>query len=224
MDENLTFHGLVVKMGRNRINNLLNIAILVVVLLIVVTTASLFMKDNNAQTDETEQSVSNENVNNNEKNNVVVEDDDVIEDGVDSGNETADNSEANENDPVEENSNEQSEIVNSLPSDDVNVLETIINPAWKPIGTKQTGEHVSLYDLESLDWYEKKDAIAYATGHPTDALIYWKIKNGGSPQKSIGIVSTKNKSEMYKVYIEWVDNEGWLPVSMDVLTNLDFKY
>ena len=29
---------------------------------------------------------------------------------------------------------------------------------------EQTGEHVSLYDGESVDWDEKKQAIAYATG------------------------------------------------------------
>ena len=52
---------------------------------------------------------------------------------------------------------------------------------------------------------------------PEDALIIWKIKNGGSPQKSIGIVSTKDKVEKYRVYLEWVDEKGWKPVKMDVL-------
>ncbi len=59
---------------------------------------------------------------------------------------------------------------------------------------------------------------------PEDALIIWKIKNGGSPQKSIGIVSTKDKVEKYRVYLEWVDEKGWKPVKMDVLNTLDFNY
>ncbi|MBO1912120.1 YrrS family protein, partial [Microvirga sp. 3-52] len=99
-----------------------------------------------------------------------------------------------------------------------------IKTGWEPIGTKQTGEHVSLYDGKSVDWQEKISAISYATDLAEDALIIWKIKNGGSPQKSIGIVSTKDKVEKYRVYLEWIDEKGWKPVKMDVLNTLDFDY
>ena len=76
----------------------------------------------------------------------------------------------------------------------------------------------------TADWNEKIAAISYATNLPEDALIIWKIKNGGNPQKSIGIVSTKDKVEKYRVYLEWVDEKGWKPVKMDVLNTLDFNY
>ncbi|MFS0575297.1 DUF1510 family protein [Sporosarcina sp. 179-K 3D1 HS] len=114
-------------------------------------------------------------------------------------------------------------VTYSKPDDPI-ISETIINSSWKPIGTSQTGNHVSLYDGESVDWQEKKQAIAYSTGIPEESLIYWKIKNGGSPQKSIGIVSTKDKSKKYQVHLEWVDGAGWKPVKMDVLNTLDFDY
>ena len=108
--------------------------------------------------------------------------------------------------------------------DDPVIAETIVNSSWKPIGTTQTGNHVSQYDGTSVDWQEKKQAIAYSTGIPEESLIYWKIKNGGSPQKSIGIVSTKDKSKKYQVHLEWVDGAGWKPVQMDVLNTLEFDY
>ena len=82
--------------------------------------------------------------------------------------------------------------VTSVPSDDAIIAETITDTAWKPIGTTQTGEHVSLYDGKSVDWNEKKQALAYATGLSQDSMIFWKIKNGGGPQKSIGIVSSRD--------------------------------
>lgn len=114
--------------------------------------------------------------------------------------------------------------VTYIPSDDEIIKETIINTAWQPIGTEQSGEHVSLYDGKSIDWQEKKKAIAYATGQSEEALIFWKIKNGGSPQKSIGIVSTKDQQQKFRVFLEWIEREGWKPTKVDVLTTLDFPY
>ena len=46
-------------------------------------------------------------------------------------------------------------VVKYESSDDPVVKETIIQTGWEPIGTTQTGEHVSLYDGKSADWNEK---------------------------------------------------------------------
>ncbi len=114
--------------------------------------------------------------------------------------------------------------VTYITPDDAIIAETITNASWQPIGTTQTGEHASQYDRASVDWAEKQQALAYATGLSQDSMIFWKIKNGGGPQKSVGIVSSKNKAEKYRVYLEWVDGQGWKPVKMDVLNTLDFDY
>ncbi|PID22903.1 hypothetical protein CSV61_00145 [Sporosarcina sp. P3] len=95
--------------------------------------------------------------------------------------------------------------------------KVVVNPDWKPIGTKQTGEHVSKYDGQSDDWHEKKKAISYATGMSEDQLYFDRIQNGGSPQKSEGIVRSTDNSKKFKVYLEWVDGQGWKPVKMEVL-------
>lgn len=126
---------------------------------------------------------------------------------------------------VEDNENEEStDIEVTVDPDDPVVTESIVDPTWKPIGTSQQGEHASLYDGESVDWQEKVQALTYTTGLSEDEMIVWKLKNGGSPQKSIGIVSSKDQAEMYRVYLEWVDQEGWQPVQMDVLNTLEFDY
>lgn len=114
--------------------------------------------------------------------------------------------------------------VTSTPSDDPLVSERIVNTAWKPIGTSQTGEHTSVYSEGHVDWNEKLKAIAYTTGLSPDNTIVWRISNGGSPQKSIGVVSSKDKVEKYRVYLEWVDGEGWKPVKMETLKTLDGAY
>lgn len=46
------------------------------------------------------------------------------------------------------------------------------------------------------------------------------VGNGGSPQKSIGTVTSKDQTEKYRIYLEWVDGQGWKPTQMDVLNQL----
>ncbi|MGH2318209.1 DUF1510 family protein [Planococcus sp. SE5232] len=109
-------------------------------------------------------------------------------------------------------------------SSDPIVEETVINTSWEPVGTKQKGDHVSVYQKDSVDWNEKVNAVAYATGLDANNMYVMMIKNGGGPQKSIATVQSKDESEKYRVHMEWVDGEGWKPVKMDVLKTLEGAY
>jgi flagellar basal body-associated protein FliL len=222
------------KKGRNR-NKVLNIMIAVVVLLIVIASASIFLGNGNddsagdkepGNTGETANDVT---LNDEESDDGQDDDrDKAVEDGNSATDENKSNPESTkENGKAEETNKENSEesgSINYVSSDDDIIAETVIDTAWKPVGTTQTGEHVSLYDGVSADWNEKKQALSYATGLPQDSMIFLKIKNGGDPQKSIGIVSSRDSVQKYRVYLEWVDGEGWKPVKMDKLTTLDFEY
>ena len=154
----------------------------------------------------------------------------VVEDGVEeNGSDTSRGSRngyglTTDTDATSDDETRNDGTVTIVPSEDEFVARRSSITSWKPIGTTQTGEHVSLYDGKSVDWEEKKQAIAYATGLPSDSMIFWKIKNGGGPQKSIGIVSSRDSKEKYRVYLEWIDGQGWKPVKMDILTTLDFDY
>lgn len=139
-------------------------------------------------------------------------------------NERGDDESAEPEDDAKEDEESAEEGIQEQESDDPVVDKTITDPNWKPIGTKQQGEHVSLYDGSSADWYEKIDALYYATGlTANNAKIVW-LKNGGAPDKAIGIVSSIDESEKYRVYLEWIDGEGWKPSSVDVLNTLQFDY
>lgn len=109
-------------------------------------------------------------------------------------------------------------------SNDPVVEETIINTSWEPVGTKQKGDHVSVYEKGSADWNEKIKAISYATGLAADDMYIMMIKNGGGPQKSIGVVQSKDQSKKYRVHMEWVDGKGWSPIKLDVLKTLKGAY
>ena len=222
------------KKGRNRSNNILNLLIGVVVMLIIIVGVTIFVKSDGEQADEKPVDTTEENVNlpnSDEEQSKDIDDEKDV--GQEDGNSAIDENTTelpSTDESVESPSDNEIEVVPgddsaiSVPSDDDVVVETITNTAWQPIGTTQTGEHASQYDGESVDWIEKQQALAYATGLPRDSMLFLKIKNGGSPQKSIGIVSSRDKVEKYRVYLEWVDGQGWKPVKMDVLKTLDFDY
>ena len=108
-------------------------------------------------------------------------------------------------------------------SDEPNVEKDMVNPDWKPIGTEQTGEHVSSYDLGTVDWQEKVKATSYATGIPEDNMTVWYIEGNGGPQKSMATVTAKDTKTPYRVFLQWVDGQGWQPTKVQELKENDKK-
>jgi hypothetical protein len=124
--------------------------------------------------------------------------------------------EAEQEDEQEAEEQEVEEVTMDDPNS--NVIREIVNPSWQPIGTTQTEPHVTTYDENSVDWKEMIDAISYATGVPNSDMIVWFIGNNG-PNKAVATISTKDKREHYKVFIEWVTEQGWKPTKVQQLRN-----
>ena len=206
------------KKGRKRSDKILNILITVVSLAIVITMIAIFSGDNKEE--------AKEDVALPEEVQPEEELEEELDESEDPTVEEVDEFDVLEEDDIEieKDEDKDSGIVTYLYSDDKLIEQSIINPSWKSIATEQTGEHVSLYDKNSVDWKEKEEALAYATGLSLDDMITLWIKSGGSPQKSIGIVSSNDKVEKYRVYLEWVEGEGWKPEKLDQLKTLDFDY
>lgn len=123
---------------------------------------------------------------------------------------------------TEEQAEEAGTIVQN--SNDPNVQQVIIDPNWKPIGTVQTGEHVTTYDQNSVDWQEMEKALAYGANIPHENMVVWWLENGGSPELAVGTISTNdNHEQAYRVYIEWVDGQGWKPIKVEQLIKNDKK-
>ena len=133
--------------------------------------------------------------------------------GKDSDGEEANTLTGNEVDKEEREAQEKQEAAN----DSVTGEDESVNGSWEPIGTTQTGEHVSSYEIGSVDWDEKVKAISYATGIDENNMTIWRIGNNNNhPQKSIGTVSSKDDpNTKYQVYLEWVDQKGWKPVKVE---------
>ncbi|WP_342719906.1 YrrS family protein (plasmid) [Bacillus paramycoides] len=90
------------------------------------------------------------------------------------------------------------------------------NPSWKPIGTKQGAKPEMKFKEGTVDWSEMKKAISYAVDVPESQLIFDFIGNNGN-NKAYGNVRDKQSNKKYKVDIDWIENQGWKPVSVQVV-------
>lgn len=111
------------------------------------------------------------------------------------------------------------EIKQIAPSDD-NVSEAYTGD-WQAIKTAQEGPHTTDYADGSQDRIEIKQAIMLATGLDEDLRTWW-VGNGGD-QKVVATVSDHNDTKTYRVYLSWIDNEGWQPTMVEILKENDKK-
>lgn len=210
---------------KKKTNVILNSLIGVVLLLIIIVSAKVFLgSDDEKASSEDEKKVEEQEMTEEHEesqdttNEVERENESQQDDNTTSEPEEEEIEEKNTLD--ETNSEEEAEEVVTEGGSEPNVIRTIVNPAWKPIGTVQEGEHYNVYD--GVDWDEMVDAISYATGISEDAMTIQFLGNNGH-NKSVGTIYTKNKEQIYRVYIEWIDGQGWKPSKVEELSALEEK-
>ncbi|PDY82973.1 YrrS family protein [Bacillus cereus] len=114
--------------------------------------------------------------------------------------------------PVKTNENENKEGEKTISQE----KGSQTNPSWKPIGTEQGAKPAMKFKEGTADWNEMKKAISYAVDVPESQLIFDFIGNNGN-NKAYGNVRDKQSNKKYKVDIDWVENQGWKPVSVQVV-------
>ena len=216
------------KNNKNRSNSILNIMIALVFTLVVIIGATLlFGGGDSANPESSETAPETESQTSGDDDTQVTAEENDLE-AKEKAEEEAKAEEAAKKEAEEKEKEEEEETkggtITREESNDPIVSETIVNTSWEPIGTSQTGDHVSSYQKNSVDWNEKIEAVTYATGLSQNDMYVMMVQNGGGPQKSIATVQSKDQSEKYRVYLEWVDGEGWKPEKMDVLKTLDGAY
>jgi len=190
---------------RRKINRILNAAIAVVVLLIIVVAWNLFSDSDR----------SNEQTAKPQPKTEVKKDRSEAKVEVEINQKRAEDEKSEQTDQ-EEASEEEQEVIETPGPPGSNIEKEIVNPAWQPIGTTQSEPHVTQFKKDSVDWKEMLDAVSYATGLSQSDMIVWFIGNNG-PNKAVATISTKDKAQYYKVYIEWVENQGWKPTKVQQL-------
>ena len=117
---------------------------------------------------------------------------------------------------------EDAAVVNA--SDDPLVAEVWTSEAWQPYPTAQTGEHRSTFAHGDVDYEEKLQSIFSVVPIEQQDSIIWSVKNNGNAKSAIAVVSSNDKSQKYRVAIEWIEQQGWQPVQVEVLNTLEGTY
>ncbi|MDQ0254292.1 hypothetical protein J2S74_001667 [Evansella vedderi] len=150
---------------------------------------------------------------------VSVEDEEGLEETVGTEESTDDSTEEDSegSNETETDNTSSSEEANGNESEETTPSTVVGEGQWAPIGTVQEEPFVAVYEKDHVNWEEMTRALKYATGLGDD-MITWHIGNGGDHESAVGIVSDyANRKTPYEVRIEWVTNEGWMPVSVNQL-------
>lgn len=213
---------------RRKTNLILNSLIVIVILLIGIVSFNIFFSNDEGAADKSDTAAENENAavspdkKEASKDNGTKDKDNTKAEDKEQKNETAeDDTKSEEPEETEEDTEDSGEPVVTEGGSDANVKQTVENPAWKPVGTTQSGEHTTVFDKDSADWQEMLLAYSYATGIDKDNMTVWWNENGGSPNTAVGTISAKGSDQTYRVAIQWVDGQGWKPVRVEELIEND---
>ncbi|MEH7178842.1 YrrS family protein [Neobacillus vireti] len=212
---------------RKKTNLILNSLIVIVLALIFFVAYTIFLSGDDQAASEKEETKTTANQASEKKNKAA--DDKAASDKADkAGNDKAKEeteSEGSKDDESQEaatpEKEDESQAIVTEGDGSSNVLRTIENPAWKPVGTVQTGEHTPVYDSSSVDWQEMLKAISYATGlEESNMTLYWLGRDKTSGSGSFSTVASKDKTQKYNVYLQWVDGAGWMPTKVEELSSI----
>lgn len=112
--------------------------------------------------------------------------------------------------------------ITMIESTDENVIQAWTNDAWQPYQTAQTGPHTSAFDKDALDYQEKIALLYQDTGFTEDTSIIWSVKNQSG--NTVAVFSTIDQKEMYRLTMQWVENEGWQTILIEQLQSLEGAY
>lgn len=132
-----------------------------------------------------------------------------------------DNSNSDKEDKQSDLETEEVRQVITTSSNDPLVEELIIDASWQVTPTKQQGPHISSYDEGHIDYEEKIETFLNAVQLTKQETIFWSVRNNGSADTSRAVLSTKDKTKAYRVSIEWIADEGWKPVKVERLKQIE---
>ncbi|MEK6189372.1 MAG: YrrS family protein [Carnobacterium alterfunditum] len=191
------------------------IAALIVIILLIISLFSGGDKPQESTTDNSSMIIKNS-------------DDSTQSDVQSSNNSSESSSESVESESVESESKEseskESEKAESTEKKEVEPtdgnVEEVYTEDWEPVETEQEGEHKTNFNDGSQDRIEIKKAAAVATGLSEANMIEWWVENSGEGQV-VATVSDKDQTKTYRVYLNWVDGQGWQPTKVEQLEEND---
>ncbi|WP_100372018.1 YrrS family protein [Bacillus sp. FJAT-45037] len=191
---------------KKRTDTIVNVAIGLVIVLIIIFSALIFLGSNDSEDvaldigEETEESVETDS------------EESTVPDPI------------GDSEPAEsdEEGTEDEALTEDEEGTEDDELETVPDGEWEPVGTNQSGEFSHDFTRGGTNWNEMERALRYAAGLGDD-MILWRIENNGSTS-AIGTVSAPDQqSNPYRIQIDWVDGQGWMPVTKEQLSSNPYR-
>lgn len=120
----------------------------------------------------------------------------------------------------EEEEEEGQNDTEEVESDDSNVKKAY-KSNWEAIGTSQEEPHTTSFDKGSTDWQEMKQAVEVATGIPSEEQVEHWFGGAGEQAAEATVAPKSNQDEIYRVHLEWVEDQGWKPVLVEELNEVE---
>ena len=206
----------------DKMNRTLNYLIALVSVLVVITLGVIFMTgdEDEAGEQQAEDTLQSENPQTARQDEQEDKTEDETEEGQATGDERANDVSAEDDSTVD--ADEAAAVVNA--SDDPFVAEVWTSETWQPYPTAQTGEHRSTFAQGDVDYEEKLKSIFSVVPIEQQDSIIWSVKNNGNAKSAIAVISSNDKIQKYRVAIEWIEQQGWQPVQVEVLNTLEGTY
>lgn len=198
-----------------KFDKLLNYLIAIVIGLIAITLFVIFSTEPEPEKEKLAENNVEDNVNEQATNQELEQQEIILDDE-----ETFHEEETTE-DFADQSSSLAGEAVDVEQVNDGIVIERWTSDNWEPFPTKQEGPHASVYQKGHIDYEEKLSAIFSVIPLEQSNSIVLRVQNDGSPQTSRAVVTNMDKTEIYRVFIKWIDSEGWQPTMVEVLASLD---
>ncbi len=217
------------KQANSFANRLVNILIVVVSVLIIISITLILtnsdLKSNIKKSDEQGVAVIPKD---NEEDSTKEE-----EDKTEGGNEERSNESEETNEQIEDGEEnatddelsaieEQMQFITTVATADPNVIVAFVDSRWTPYPTAQTGAHVNAFDVNHIDYKEKIQLLYRDTGFTEDTSILWSIRN--KTGDTVAVISAKNKTNIFRLTMKWINGEGWQTSLVEQLYSLDGAY
>jgi len=193
---------------RKKTNVVLNTLIVVVLLLIIFVAYNIFSSGNdNASTTSKKESTKTEQTKTTNKEKTTdkeaTTDDNTKDDTV-----SSDDSSSSEDQTAAEQASEETTTPEQPEDTQAGVTDDGSSSAT------QTGEHKMTFEGE--DWQAMLTAISKATGiDQSNMTVNWLGSDKSTANAAIGTVTAKDTKQKFKVYIKWVDGQGYVPTNVE---------
>lgn len=209
---------------KSKVDKIYYIVITVLILILVgLVTYFFFLRDNGSSQVSENVAPSSEIVTETDDSETQSSDQTEIEEEEQNQSETTDSEETSDEN-AEPATEEDSEVadVEEVESDDP-LVEEAYTGEWSPIGTSQSGEHTTDFSDGSQDRIEISEAVSSVTGLEAGSMTEWWV-GGNGPSQVEATVSSQDESEVYRVYLQFVEEEGWQPIRVEQLSAVPSEY